>query len=320
MSMSETTETTSPAAPRDRSIQARRAARLVKARREQRIVGLLNSGVSIPEIAAREGVTEKRMRAVVSDILARRMPEPPAEFLALQKSRLNEALLVAFGAMSRGNLRAVDRVVKIVRELDRYHGFAAAERRASASQPRLEASAQSQLALAALRRPCPEMAPQTAEMLQSAPGSGSAEDSPSQRDADPEPSKATPSRAPIDNEVTAEAPPTCPQMAPEALEIRESAPERGAAPKGSDGDDGLESLSEPSRETSPAVEAPPLSPPVAPERLDSNETMSGNGVAAKALTQLERELASGLYAPPSIGPDGVRRFYYRATPNGVMAS
>ena len=57
------------------------------------------------------------------------MPAPPAEFLAIQVSRLNEALLVAYSAMSMTNLRAVDRVVKIVRELDRYHGFVAAERR-----------------------------------------------------------------------------------------------------------------------------------------------------------------------------------------------
>ena len=41
------------------------------------------------------------------------MPEPPAEFLALQVSRLNEALLVADGAMSGANLRAVDRLVRI---------------------------------------------------------------------------------------------------------------------------------------------------------------------------------------------------------------
>ena len=46
----------------------------------------------------------------------------------MQVSRLEEALLVSFGAMSGANLQAVDRVVKIVRELDRYHGFAAAER------------------------------------------------------------------------------------------------------------------------------------------------------------------------------------------------
>ena len=106
--------------------QARRAgARWRKAEREQRIVALLNAGVSIAEIAAREGVTERRIRQRVQEILARRAPRAPAEFVALQVSRLNEALLVAYSAMGNQNLEAVDRVVRIVRELDRYHGLAA---------------------------------------------------------------------------------------------------------------------------------------------------------------------------------------------------
>ena len=61
--------------------------------------------------------------------LARRTPHPPEEFVAIQVGRLNEALLVAYSAMTGANLKAVDRVVKIVRELDRYHGFVTAERR-----------------------------------------------------------------------------------------------------------------------------------------------------------------------------------------------
>ena len=32
-------------------------------------------------------------------------------------------MLVAYSAMSAGNLKAVDQVIKVVRELDRYHGF-----------------------------------------------------------------------------------------------------------------------------------------------------------------------------------------------------
>src|SRR5271157_2100215 len=163
--MSVFAESVPPAPLRDRSIEARRAARQAKARRERRIVDLLNRGVSVAEIAAREEVTEKRMRSVVSEILARRMPEPPAEFLALQVSRLNEALLVAYSAMSGGNLGAVDRVVKIVRELDRYHGFSAADRRSHSR--RIEAKAAGPLALAADR---PEMAPQSLERIEFAPG------------------------------------------------------------------------------------------------------------------------------------------------------
>jgi DNA-binding CsgD family transcriptional regulator len=117
-----------PPARRQRSVAARRVARLNRAEREARIVSLLNRGVAIAEIAAREGLSPKRMRNLVREILARRMPQPPAEFLALQVSRLIEALIVSYSAMhnseSGANFEAVDRVVKIVRELDRYHGFA----------------------------------------------------------------------------------------------------------------------------------------------------------------------------------------------------
>ncbi len=125
----------STAARRDQSMAATRAARRKRAEREMRIVRFLNAGVSISEIAAREGLTQRRMRAVVQAILAKRMPEPPAEFLALQVSRLNEALLVSYSAMSGANLEAVDRVVKIVRELDRYHGFPGREVRAQDHNP-----------------------------------------------------------------------------------------------------------------------------------------------------------------------------------------
>jgi len=82
-----------PAVRRNRSAAARRAARLRKVTREARIIGLLNRGVSVVEIAAREGLSLKRMRNLVREILAKPMPQPPAEFLSLQISRLNEALL-----------------------------------------------------------------------------------------------------------------------------------------------------------------------------------------------------------------------------------
>ena len=114
---------------RDRSIAGRRAARWEKFERERLIVDFLNRGVSVAEIAGRIGVTEKRMRALVREILARRAPAAPEAFAAIQASRLNEALAVAYSAMSPGNLKAVALVVRIVRELDRYHGFAPAGRR-----------------------------------------------------------------------------------------------------------------------------------------------------------------------------------------------
>jgi hypothetical protein len=174
MTMSETPKPDSAETPsrallrRDRSAAARRAARLNRAEREVRIISLLNRGVSIVEIAACEGLSLKRMRNLVREILALRMPQPPAEFLALQVSRLNEALLVSYSAMhtsvSGANFEAVDRVVRIVRELDRYHGFAPCGGPTRAPETlRLAAPSQTPLAL---EGPIPndsEMVPQAIE-------------------------------------------------------------------------------------------------------------------------------------------------------------
>ena len=126
-------------ARRDRSIQVRRRVREAKANRERQIMNLLNRGLSVAEIASRSGVSIKHMRNRVRKILAERMPQPPAEYLALQVSRLNEALLVSYSAMHNSatgtNFEAVDRVVRIVREFDRYHGFAAFPRPREEHEP-----------------------------------------------------------------------------------------------------------------------------------------------------------------------------------------
>jgi hypothetical protein len=161
-----------PAAPsptlarRDRSIQARQA----EADRERQIVGLLNRGISVPEIASRSGVSVQHMRKLVRKILAERAPQPPAEFLALQVSRLSEALLLSYGAMHNSvtgtNFEAVDRVVRIVRELDRYHGFAPVPRPREEAQPlRLPPPAESPIEIEARSPRRSKMAPQVTEKV-----------------------------------------------------------------------------------------------------------------------------------------------------------
>jgi hypothetical protein len=159
---------------RDRSIAGRRAARQKKADRDQKIMGWLNAGVSIPEIAGRQGVTERRMRMLVQDILARRAPGPPAQYVALQVSRLNEALLISFGALHNHNLAAVDRVVKIVRELDRYHGFAAPKSPEGRDDPLFAGPPQAPLALAPPPEVRLDLAPQLAEPLSESEANGAA--------------------------------------------------------------------------------------------------------------------------------------------------
>jgi DNA-binding CsgD family transcriptional regulator len=160
-----------PSVRRDTSVAARRAARPKTVNREARIIGLLNRGVSVAEIAAREGLSLKRMRNLVREILAKRMPQPPAEFLALRISRLNQALLVSYSAMhdasSGANFEAVDCVVRIVRELDRYHGFVPYGERARALENlRLAAPSQTPLAVEGPIPVEPEMAPQAIEKAQ----------------------------------------------------------------------------------------------------------------------------------------------------------
>jgi DNA-binding CsgD family transcriptional regulator len=60
-----------PSPPRrDRSFAGRRKAHAAKGARERRIVNLLNAGVSVAEIAQSEGVTHRRMRMTVGEILA----------------------------------------------------------------------------------------------------------------------------------------------------------------------------------------------------------------------------------------------------------
>ena len=122
--MSDPDHAPSPAAARrERSPEAREAARAKRAERDRRIGGLLDRGVSVAEISRREGLSMSRTRGLV-----RREPQPPTRYLAAEARRLNAALRSAYDAMagfaSRPNFRAARQVRAIVRELDPIHGFA----------------------------------------------------------------------------------------------------------------------------------------------------------------------------------------------------
>ena len=101
----------------------KRATKRELARRDLRLLEQLAAGATIEEIAANQGISLHHARRRKAAVLAERAIDPPHEFIRLQIRRLSEAMLVAYCAMTDGNLKAVDKVVKIVRELDRYHGF-----------------------------------------------------------------------------------------------------------------------------------------------------------------------------------------------------
>ena len=105
-------KTPARAAPRRKSADLRLA-----------IMEGLTSGLSVPHIAKATHKTTRRVRQIVADMLERRELDPAGGFAQLQIARLNDAMAVAHTMMMNGDLAALDRVVKVAGELDRYHGF-----------------------------------------------------------------------------------------------------------------------------------------------------------------------------------------------------
>jgi hypothetical protein len=134
----------------------RRATKRELAKRDLRLIEKLAAGATIEEIAASEGISVKWARERKAAVLASRVIDPPHEFIKLQIRRLSEAMLVSYSAMSNGDLRAVDKVIKVARELDRYHGFAP-HRNALNYAPSLPAAPPPRLALPEPRAAEPAM-------------------------------------------------------------------------------------------------------------------------------------------------------------------
>jgi hypothetical protein len=108
--------------------------RRATAERKLRILERLTAGVSVAHVARTEKLTIRRVRQIIGEMLVRREVDPPAGFVQLQIARLSDAMSVAHTLMMEGDLQAMDRLVRIVGELDRYHGFGRAEI-AAAPQP-----------------------------------------------------------------------------------------------------------------------------------------------------------------------------------------
>ena len=100
-----------------------------------RLLNLLASGVRTAELALQDGVSPRRMRDRIAAALARREAEPPASFAPLQIARLGDAMKVAYAAMMDGDLKALDRVLRIARELERYQGDRSPEPQAALPAP-----------------------------------------------------------------------------------------------------------------------------------------------------------------------------------------
>ena len=119
----------------DRSRRARLKAQRRRADRNFRIFNMLKAGVSMGQIARQEGLSARAVRLLVERILRSREIDPAPGFVATQIGRLNDAMMIAHTAMMSGNLQALDRVIRLVREFERYHGVARPEALSSAAGP-----------------------------------------------------------------------------------------------------------------------------------------------------------------------------------------
>ncbi len=106
--------------PNAAPVRARKAAR---ARRGPKILVALVAGESIEAIAEKEGLSRRKVETMLRDELSRRWVAPAEEYARLQIVRL-EAMSANLAAKAeKGDLPAIDRMLKILDRLDRYHGF-----------------------------------------------------------------------------------------------------------------------------------------------------------------------------------------------------
>ncbi len=88
--------------------------------RRARIFTRLREGWPYTEIAREEGLTDRRIRQIVSDTLKKRIVDAPADHALLQLARLEPALRLAAGAVADGDVGAIRYYLKLLDQLDRY--------------------------------------------------------------------------------------------------------------------------------------------------------------------------------------------------------
>jgi hypothetical protein len=130
--MTEEPNIPSQGAKRRAAAKVRREAR---AQMRQVVFEGMASGFSIEEIAEMRKVSPRTIRREVDRTLSERRLNAPERYVHFQVARLNKALRVADAGLDRGELRAIGPMMKVVKELDRYHGLRAPLRPAAIAPP-----------------------------------------------------------------------------------------------------------------------------------------------------------------------------------------
>lgn len=99
-----------------------------KPTRAERVLASLIAGAGADEIAAEERLTRERTESILRQKLRGRWVASAEEFARLQIARLERMIHRLLDRIQNGELKAIDRALKIVDRLDRYHGFTKARR------------------------------------------------------------------------------------------------------------------------------------------------------------------------------------------------
>ncbi|RBP15906.1 hypothetical protein DFR50_107176 [Roseiarcus fermentans] len=111
------------------------AASPVSPHRARRMFAALIGGAGPEEIGAEENLGADAVARALSAELARRWTPTVGEYAKIQIARLETFCLRLMDRVEAGELAAVDRALKILDRLDRYHGF---HRASPALEPYLE--------------------------------------------------------------------------------------------------------------------------------------------------------------------------------------
>ncbi len=91
-------------------------------KRREAYFDLLVSGYSIEQIASHTKKSPSAVRRAVGQTLAKRQFDAPEDYARLQVARLTKALRCADVSLEEGDLKAIAPFLKVVRELNLYHG------------------------------------------------------------------------------------------------------------------------------------------------------------------------------------------------------
>jgi hypothetical protein len=105
----------------------RRTAR-EREQRRIRILAMVQAGFSYEAIARDENLSRERVRQIVAQSLDEREGGTRLDLNRVQIARLEPALRLAARGVADGELRAIDRLLKVLDRLDKYGAVAAATR------------------------------------------------------------------------------------------------------------------------------------------------------------------------------------------------